>query len=141
MKQPRKDAGYIHHERVKSPEALVLINEIIDMVDVLMGGIEINDETLALDLIERLGPRATFLGEAHTLKHFRKFWVPRLFDRSFSKEDGQDCEELLNKRTIQIFETHQPKPRPDDLVKELNKVEKSLLNRVGLKEYPKRKRE
>ncbi len=133
------DAGYIHHGRVKSPEALVLINEIIDMVNVLIGGIEINDETLALEIIERLGPKANYLSEKHTQKYFRKFWMPRLFDRSFTKEGGQDCEELLNQRTVQILETHNPKPLPENLVKEIKKVEKTLLTRIGLKEYPKKK--
>jgi hypothetical protein len=34
---------------------------------------------------------------------------------------------------------HQPKPLPEDLLKELKKVEKTWFDRVGLKhEYPKR---
>ena len=109
------------------------------MVKVLMGGIEINEETLPLDLIEQKGPKSNYLTEAHTLKHFRKFWVPRVFDRSFKKEGAKSCEELLNEKTIKILETHQPKPLPEDLVKELKKVEKTWFDRVGLKhEYPKR---
>jgi hypothetical protein len=71
------------------------------------------------------------------LKHFRKFWVPRVFNRSF-KEDAKNCEELLNERTIEILKTHQPKPLPEDVVRELKKVEKAWLARVGLTEYPKR---
>ena len=92
---------------VVSPELLVLANEIIDMVNVLKGGIEINDETLPLDLIERLGPSSDYLSESHTLKHFRKFWVPKIFDRSMVRKEGvKDCEQLLNQRTIEILETH-----------------------------------
>ncbi|GAI41274.1 unnamed protein product, partial [marine sediment metagenome] len=48
------------------------------------------------------------------------------------------CEELLNERTIEILKTHKPKPLSEDLVRELKKVEKTWLDRVGLKEYPKR---
>ncbi|MBE9514339.1 MAG: trimethylamine methyltransferase family protein [Chloroflexi bacterium] len=109
------------------------------MAKVLMRGIEINDETLPLDLIERLGPKANYLSESHTFKHFRKFWVPTVFDRSFVKKEGtKDCEQLLNEKTIEILRTHQPKPLPEDLVKELRKMEKTWLDRVGLKEYPKK---
>ncbi len=119
--------------------SLVLANEIIDMVKVLMGGIEINDETLPLDLIERLGPRANYLAEPHTLKHFREVWAPSIFDRTLSKKEGEkDCEELLKTKTIEILRTHKPKPLPEDVLKELKKVEESWLKRVGLKEYPKR---
>ena len=133
------DVGLVYHATTISPELIVFVDEIIDMVKVLMGGIEINEETLPLDLIERLGPKANYLTESHTLKHFRKFWVPRVFDRSFIKKEGvKDCEELLQERTIKILETHQPKPLPEDLAKELKKVEKTWLDRVGLKEYPKR---
>ncbi len=133
------DVGLSYSARVIIPELIVLANEVIDMVKVLMGGIEINDETLPLDLIERLGPKANYLSQAHTLKHFRSFWVPKVFDRSFvKKEDTKICEELLNERTIQILETHKPKPLPEDLVRELKKVEKTWLERAGMKEYPKR---
>lgn len=135
------NAGLMYHGIVVSPELLVLANEIIDMVNVLKGGIEINDETLPLDLIERLGPSSDYLSESHTLKHFRKFWVPKIFDRSMVRKEGvKDCEQLLNQRTIEILETHQPRPVSDDLVKELKKVEKTWFDRIGLKqEYPERK--
>ena len=134
------DVGLTYHATVISPELMVLADEIIDMVKVLMGGIEINDETLPLELIERLGPKSNYLTESHTMKHFRKFWVPRVFDRSFTKKEGvKDCEELLRERTIKILGTHQPKPLPEDVVRELEKVGKSWLDRVGLSKYPERK--
>ena len=134
------DAGLAYHDRLVSPELIVLVDEVIGMVKVLMGGIEIDNETLPLELIERLGPGANYLSESHTLNHFRKFWVPRVFDRSFTrKEDVKDCEELLKERTIKIIETHQPKPLPEEVIRELRKMEKTWFEREGLKyEYPKR---
>ena len=42
---------------------------------------EINDETLALDLIDEIGPDGDFLSSEHTLKHYREDWYPKLFDR------------------------------------------------------------
>ena len=133
------DVGGVYWETI-SPELTVLVDEIVDMVKVLMAGIEINDETLPLDLIERLGPGADYFSESHTLKHFRKFWVPKIFDRCFSPgdEEGKHCEELLRERTIEILETHKPVPLPEDLLRELKNVEKTWLNQVGLKEYPRR---
>ena len=133
------DVGLVYHATTISPELIVFVNEIIDMVNVSMGGIEINTETLPLDLIERVGPRGTYISEKHTLKHFRKFWMPTIFDRSMVKDEStKRCADLLNEKTIEILKTHQPKPLSEDLVKELKKVEESWLKRVGLKEYPKR---
>ncbi|GAI83078.1 unnamed protein product, partial [marine sediment metagenome] len=92
------------------------------------------------DLIERVGPRNTYIAEQHTYRHFREIWVPKLFDRSSKKKGGaRTCEDLIRERTIELIETHKPKPLPEDLVKELRKVEKSWFDRAGLKyEYPKR---
>jgi len=134
------DVGITYHDTCISPELIVFTNEIIDMVKVLMDGIEINDETLPLDLIERLGPRGTYISEKHTLKHFRKFWAPRIFDRSVTRsKSSKDCEDYLNERTIEIIEAHQPKSLPEDIVKELKQVEKTWFDKEGLiPEYPQR---
>ena len=131
--------GEMNEGRMASPEFAVLGSEIIDMVKVLMQGMDIDDETLPLDLIEHVGPRGAYLSEKHTLKHFRKFWVPTVFDRSIVKnESTKRCGELLKEKTIEILRTHQPKPLPEELVKELKKKETYWLKQVGLKEYPKR---
>jgi trimethylamine--corrinoid protein Co-methyltransferase len=126
------DIGVMHWGRALSVELMVLCDEVIDMVNVSMGGIEINEETLPLDLIERIGPRGTYISEKHTLKHFRKFWAPTIFDRSVVKDESvKRCTELINEKTIKILETHRPKPLPEELVKELKKVEESWFKKIG----------
>lgn len=102
--------------------------------------IEINNETLPLDLIERIGPRGTYISEKHTLKHFRKFWAPSIFDRSVVKrENTKRCLDLLREKTIKILETHQPKSLSEDLEKELKKVEESWFKKAGAEyTYPKK---
>ena len=127
------DAGIVYHHRAVSPELLALTDEVISMVNAMMGGLEINSETLPLDLIDRVGPGGDYLSQGHTLKHFRKFWVPTIFDRSMLKGEGvKDCEELLNEKTRKILETYKPKPLPEDLVKELKRLERSWFDEAGL---------
>ena len=134
------DVGLMDHATMLSPELIVLSSEIIDMVKVLSGGIEITDETLALDLIEQVGPKSNYLLENHTLKHFRNFWFPSIFDRSMARNSGtKDCEQLLNDKTINILRTHKPKRMPNDLVRELKKMEEGWFKRMGIKyAYPKK---
>jgi trimethylamine--corrinoid protein Co-methyltransferase len=52
-------------------------------------GIEVNDETLCLDLINEIefGEAGTYLESDHTLRHFRDaLWDTRLFDRTYAKD-------------------------------------------------------
>ncbi len=134
------NSGLMYHSTATSADSIVLADEIIGMVKVMMGGMEINSETLPLDLIERLGPKSSYISEDHTYRHFREFWVPTIFDRSFTKtEKAKGCAELLSEKTIKILRTHEPKRLPDDLVKELKKIEKTWFDRAGLEyKYPRR---
>ena len=138
------DTGLMDHATMISPELIVFMNEIIDMVKVFIGGIDISDQTLALDLIDSVGPGGSYIAEDHTLEHFRNFWVPGVLDRSMLTQDLEEesikhCEDLINDKTKKIMETHTPEPLSDDIVREIKKVEKSWFDKLGLKyEYPKR---
>jgi len=72
--------GALEGGRITSPEALIIDNEIIDYALRFAQGLEVNDETLAVDVINKVGPGGIFLGEKHTLKHFRERWMSRLSD-------------------------------------------------------------
>ncbi len=47
-----------------------------------MRGLPVNDETLALDVIDKVGPGGHYLHEDHTFDHFKEIWYSDLFDRS-----------------------------------------------------------
>jgi len=136
------NVGAMSQGKMGSPELIVLTDEVVEMAKVLMGGLEINEETLPLDLIERVGPGGQYLSQSHTLKHFRKFMVPTIFDRtpSMVRNEGiKHSGDLLNEKTLRIMNTHQPKPLPEGMVRELKGIEKTWFNRLGLKhEYPPR---
>lgn len=134
------DVGLMDHGEMVSPEMAVLTNELIDMGRILKEGIEINEETLPLDLIEKIGPSETFLHERHTRERAPEFWRSEIFDYSREKtENRKDSEELLNERTLKIMEEHEPKPLPEELIKELKDIEKNWFENEDIKhEYPKR---
>jgi trimethylamine--corrinoid protein Co-methyltransferase len=133
-----RSSCFIANTWVISPEYMVLGNELVDMAKVLLNGIEVNKESLAVDLIERVGPGGSFLKEKHTFDHFRDFWMPRIFDRTFTKtEDTETSEEILKRLTIEIIESHQPIILPDDMIKELKALEKTWFKSQGLDhKYP-----
>ena len=60
----------------------VIDNEISGMVMRAVQGIEVNDETLAFDLIKKVGPGGHFVSERHTRRHMRsEQYFPQLSDR------------------------------------------------------------
>jgi len=76
--------GLIASENTMSPEGLVIDNEIVSMAKKIITGIEVTDETVALDLIKKVGPGGSFITERHTLEHFKKeIWIPKITDRTF----------------------------------------------------------
>ena len=106
---------------------MVLVNEILDMVNQYMKGMPVNDETLALDLIDHVGPGGHYLQEDHTLKHFREVWYSQLFDRTIHaqwiEKGAKRFEERLRERTKTAME-HEPAPLPAEIIKELDQMEK-----------------
>jgi len=82
-------AGFIEFALTMSYEKLVIDNDILGMVMRAVEGIRVDDETLAFDLIQQVGPGGNFITAKHT-RHFMRseHYVPSLSDRS-SREDWE----------------------------------------------------
>jgi trimethylamine--corrinoid protein Co-methyltransferase len=65
-----------------SYEKFVLDDEICGMVRRYRRGLAVNPETLAYDIIAKVGSGGNYLMETHTLKRCRtEFWQPEVFSR------------------------------------------------------------
>jgi trimethylamine--corrinoid protein Co-methyltransferase len=116
-----------------SPEAMVIDNEIVDYALRFAQGIEVNDETLAVDVIDKAGPGGHFLGEKHTLKHFRERWMPRLDVDSletWEKEGIKSLGELAHEKVKEILATHKPAPLPEDVDREISRIFKESWGKI-----------
>ena len=136
------DQGYIESGLTGSLEMVVIDNELFGMCKRIVDGMKINDESLAVDLIEKVGPRGHYLGEKHTLKHMlEEHWMPSLMDRSpYSKwcgSGGKDLALRARERALKILKEHQPEPIPKDIHGELihiiEKREKIIRNKYNQK--------
>ena len=107
-------------------EELVIDDEICKMVFRLAEGIEVNDETLALDLIHSIGPGGQYLTEKHTLKHFKEHVIPVISNRksydTWKKEGAKSMVEVAREKTREILRTHQPTPLENDAQNEIKKI-------------------
>jgi trimethylamine--corrinoid protein Co-methyltransferase len=80
-------AGFVEFCMTASYDKLVVDNEIIGMVMRAVDGIEVNDRTLALDEIKKVGPGGHFVSSRHTRKYMRsEQFSPQLSNRDTRKQ-------------------------------------------------------
>ena len=119
--------SWLDHGSTVSPEYFVLGHEILGMIDRFMEGIPINTETLALDVIEAVGPAGNFLREPHTLKHFKETFYSKVFERSHHEawltKGGKTIEERLKARTLALVKEPDPNPLDPALSAEFDKMQ------------------
>jgi trimethylamine--corrinoid protein Co-methyltransferase len=120
------DVGYLDCAMTYSFELLAYGNEVISWLKRYLRPPEINEETLALDLIDQVGPDGHFLESKHTLKHVREDWQPTLFDRfDYNRWAGAGANTLegrANQKVRQILEEHRPEPLPKEVSQSLDAV-------------------
>jgi trimethylamine--corrinoid protein Co-methyltransferase len=116
------DSGYMESGNCTSLQSLVIADELIGQVKRLVRGIEVSEETLALDVIAAAGPGGNFMTQRHTKKHFRDEWFfPTLFNRRGYQEweDGgkPDLADKAQAKLLGIIADHKP-PELDDTTKQ-----------------------
>lgn len=81
---------------IGSLEKLLLDAEIAGYVKRLLMPLEFTEETVATDLIKKVGPRGSFISEEHTFNHFRQeFYQPKVFCRESYDSWIKDGKELI----------------------------------------------
>ena len=131
------DVGYLGQGLIGNPAAIVMCDELISYVRRLLRGFEINEDTIPMDLIRKLGPGGSYLAEMHTAQHHRReFWRPRSFNRQspapWLAAGGAAYGEVVTRKTLQILATHQPEPLPEEICRSIDEIvsraERDLVN-------------
>ena len=120
------DVGYMESGLTCSYEMIVLTDELIDMTDHFMKGIEVSDDALMLDELDNVGPGGHFLDTEQTLSRFRDFWFPGLLDRKIREKwlnsGATTLGQRLNARVKEIIKEHQPKSLDPDKKQQVQKI-------------------
>jgi trimethylamine--corrinoid protein Co-methyltransferase len=109
-------AGMLENMNAVAAEQFVIDNDILGMAMRLVRGIEVDDETLALDTIDEVGPGGHYLMAEHTLRHMRsEFYYPSaVVDRQgrdmWQEDGGLDARERARQIARDILATHRPEP-------------------------------
>lgn len=99
---------------------LLFSNDIIKMVRRSLDGIEINKETLAVDIIDKVGPAGNFIFEEHTMKYmYQEQAQPDLINRKMRynwEEAGcKDLTTVAKEKALEVIENYQPTPLKDSV--------------------------
>jgi trimethylamine--corrinoid protein Co-methyltransferase len=104
--------GDLNDAMTISREQLLLDHAIWEQAGRLMRGVEVNAETLALEVIERVGPRGNALTDPHTLRWLRRdeAGMGQIFNRD--GVGGQTALERAHARVEQLLAEERPSPVP-----------------------------
>ena len=120
------DLGYLESGLTFSFAQLVICEEIIGWIEGFLRGVEVSEETLALDVIAQAGSEGHYLNKEHTRQHFREIWYPDLLDRNDYKtwkgKGGKTLGERAAARVEEILGDHQPEPLPGEVKRRLRQI-------------------
>ena len=105
------DTGYSESGLTGNLFNVVMNDEILGMAFRIARGIEVNEETLAVDIIDEVKPQGEFLTNEHTMKHFRsEIWEPDLLNRlpyeEWKNAGGKPLGEKVKEKTRYLIENH-----------------------------------
>ena len=117
-------------DQASSLTMLIMQDELIGYIERIMRGIDVSDETLAVDVIASVvSDGRTFLSEEHTVRHFRKeLWFPRLLDRQFWQAwHDSDAKDMMQRciEKKEMLMRHQPEPLSGEIERDISKILRS----------------
>ncbi|MBI5563739.1 MAG: trimethylamine methyltransferase family protein [Chloroflexi bacterium] len=120
------DLGYLESGLSGSLAQLAICDEIVSFIKPFLQPVEINDETLALDLIDQIGPDGSFLNTPHTRRHYKERWYPNLIERfnygQWQARGGKTLAERAADKVEKILATHQPPLLSEDAARAVHTI-------------------
>ncbi len=120
------DIGFMDAGLQGSLQLIAICNDILGFLRATTAGVVVNDETLALDVIEELGPTGSYIGHAHTMRHYKEPFYSKLIDKNpysvWEKRGATTMEQRAGKIVDEILAKHNPEPLPVDVQQAIHAV-------------------
>lgn len=120
------DVGFMDAGMQGSLQLIAICNDILGFLRAATAGVPVNDETLALDVIDELGPSGNYLDHEHTMRHYKEPYYSQLADKSpysvWLKRGATSMEARAAEMVDDILTRHQPEPLPDDIQAKIKKI-------------------
>lgn len=120
--------GGVYGELSWHPVQAILDDDIAGMICRFIEGVEVNDETLAVDLINSVGPiPGMYLDKKHTRDWWKKEqFLPKVADRlsypDWLKKGKKSAQDYAKDRMADILATHKPKPLNASQEEEIERI-------------------
>ncbi len=129
------DVGYTESAMTGSLFQLCAMDEAIGYARRITRGIEVNDDTLAVDVINKVGPNNHYLREPHTRRYYKsEYFYPKLLDRQDFENWESSGSLTMKDRTIarvhDLLAAHKPAPIKPETQKVIEKVLAEAEERV-----------
>ncbi|MHB0878576.1 MAG: trimethylamine methyltransferase family protein [Anaerolineae bacterium] len=121
------DVGYLGQGLLGDPAAIIMCDEIISYVKRILRGFDLSRETAAVDLMAKVGPGGTYLGEEHTVRHYRQeIWRPMYVNRDtpdiWAAKGAKRYGEIVTMKAEDVLATHEPTPLPATILIEVRRI-------------------
>ncbi|WP_309493548.1 trimethylamine methyltransferase family protein [Candidatus Hecatella orcuttiae] len=123
-------SGWVDSLLASSYPQILLNHEICELAGRILQGIEVNEDTLAVDIIKEIGIGGNFIKHKHTKKYFRQEqWMPQLSDRTTREEweqgGGKDLFQVAKEKVKEILSVHQPEPLDKEAQAKIREIVKA----------------
>ena len=127
--------GGLHDASYMSMEQLLIDSQIWEDIGKSWAGTEVNDEEIAIEVIEKVGPKGQFLAHPHTLNNFRKLHISRFGDRTsyaaWEAGGRKDTTSIVKSEVQRILANHKTIPLSEDIKKKLVQIEECAAKTKG----------
>ena len=112
------------------PEAIILDDDLYHRARYSLVNMDVNPETLAIEVIESVKPGGHFLSQKHTRKHMRTSMVRSVIHQLDAMGKYRDPVEFAREKVAWILENHHPEPPSPEVQKEIDRILASADNEL-----------
>jgi trimethylamine--corrinoid protein Co-methyltransferase len=120
------DVGFMDAGMQSSLPLIAMANDTIGWIRAATAGVPVDEETLALDVIDELGPTGDFLSHEHTLRHYKEPFYSSLADKGtysqWERRGATTMEERAAQQVEEILANHEPESLPPDVQRDIKKI-------------------
>ena len=120
--------GGLNDAAFVSMEELLIDAQMWEDIKRTWQGMEVNNMDLAMDVIEKVGPKGQYLSHPHTFANFRKLHISKYSDRSsyaaWEAAGKKDILSIVQAEVKNILASHRPESLSKEVGRKLAEIEK-----------------
>jgi trimethylamine--corrinoid protein Co-methyltransferase len=113
------DLGFMDAGLQGSLQLIAMANDLLGWIRAATAGVPVNEETLALDVVEDLGPDGDYLPHDHTYRHFKDAYYSKLADRqiysAWQEAGSTTMADRAAKQVDEILTNHKVDPVSEEI--------------------------